>query len=232
MGKIAIEFQNISKQYALGSIGTGTLSRDLNRWWARIRGKEDPYLRIGEENDRSKKATGDFVWALKDINFHVEEGEVLGIIGKNGAGKSTLLKILSRVTSPTAGCIRARGRIASLLEVGTGFHPEMTGRENIYMNGSIMGMTKAEITRKLDEIVAFAGVEKYIDTPVKRYSSGMTVCGWDLLSPPIWSRKFWWWTRCWQWEMRNSKRRLLARCRMYRKERDGQSCLSVITWQR
>ena len=175
MGKIAIEFQNISKQYALGSIGTGTLSRDLNRWWARIRGKEDPYLRIGEENDRSKKATGDFVWALKDINFHVEEGEVLGIIGKNGAGKSTLLKILSRVTSPTAGCIRARGRIASLLEVGTGFHPEMTGRENIYMNGSIMGMTKAEITRKLDEIVAFAGVEKYIDTPVKRYSSGMTV---------------------------------------------------------
>ena len=173
MGKIAIEFQNISKQYALGSIGTGTLSRDLNRWWARIRGKEDPYLRIGEENDRSKKATGDFVWALKDINFHVEEGEVLGIIGKNGAGKSTLLKILSRVTSPTAGCIRARGRIASLLEVGTGFHPEMTGRENIYMNGSIMGMTKAEITRKLDEIVAFAGVEKYIDTPVKRYSSGI-----------------------------------------------------------
>lgn len=119
MGKIAIEFQNISKQYALGSIGTGTLSRDLNRWWARIRGKEDPYLRIGEENDRSKKATGDFVWALKDINFHVEEGEVLGIIGKNGAGKSTLLKILSRVTSPTAGCIRARG--AYCLFAGSGY---------------------------------------------------------------------------------------------------------------
>lgn len=175
MGNIAIEFENISKQYALGSIGTGTLSRDLNRWWAHIRGKEDPYLRIGEVNDRSKKASGDFVWALKDINFKVEQGEVLGIIGKNGAGKSTLLKILSRVTSPTTGCIRAKGRIASLLEVGTGFHPEMTGRENIYMNGSIMGMTKAEITRKLDEIVAFAGVEKYIDTPVKRYSSGMTV---------------------------------------------------------
>lgn len=175
MSNTAIEFENISKQYALGSIGTGTLSRDLNRWWARIRGKEDPYLRIGEVNDRSKKATGDFVWALKDINFKVEQGEVLGIIGKNGAGKSTLLKILSRVTSPTTGCIRARGRIASLLEVGTGFHPEMTGRENIYMNGSIMGMTKREITRKLDEIVAFAGVEKYIDTPVKRYSSGMTV---------------------------------------------------------
>ncbi len=143
MGKIAIEFQNISKQYALGSIGTGTLSRDLNRWWART-WKGRPVSQNREENDRSKKATGDFVWALKDINFHVEEGEVLGIIGKNGAGKSTLLKILSRVTSPTAGCIRARGRIASLLEVGTGFHPEMTGRENIYMNGSIMGMTKAE----------------------------------------------------------------------------------------
>lgn len=175
MSNIAIEFENISKQYALGTIGTGTLSRDLNRWWARIRGREDPYLRIGEVNDRSQKATGDFVWALRDIDFKVEQGEVLGIIGKNGAGKSTLLKILSRVTSPTTGCIRARGRIASLLEVGTGFHPEMTGRENIYMNGSIMGMTKAEITRKLDEIVAFAGVEKYIDTPVKRYSSGMTV---------------------------------------------------------
>lgn len=175
MSNIAIEFENISKQYALGSIGTGTLSRDLNRWWARMRGKEDPYLRIGEVNDRSKKATGDFVWALKDINFKVEQGEVLGIIGKNGAGKSTLLKILSRVTSPTTGCIKVKGRIASLLEVGTGFHPEMTGRENIYMNGSIMGMTKREITRKLEEIVAFAGVEKYIDTPVKRYSSGMTV---------------------------------------------------------
>lgn len=175
MEHIVIEFENISKQYALGNIGTGTLSRDLNRWWAHIRGKEDPYLRIGEVNDRSKKAAGQFVWALKDINFKVEQGEVLGIIGKNGAGKSTLLKILSRVTSPTTGCIRAKGRIASLLEVGTGFHPEMTGRENIYMNGSIMGMMKSEITRKLDEIVAFAGVEKYIDTPVKRYSSGMTV---------------------------------------------------------
>lgn len=175
MSNIAIEFDNISKQYALGSFGTGTLSRDLNRWWARVRGQEDPYLRIGEINDRSRKASSDFVWALKDIDFSVMKGEVLGIIGKNGAGKSTLLKILSRVTTPTTGCIRARGRIASLLEVGTGFHPEMTGRENIYMNGSIMGMTKAEITHKLDEIVAFAGVEKFIDTPVKRYSSGMTV---------------------------------------------------------
>ena len=175
MSNIAIEFNHVGKQYRLGTIGTGTLSHDLNRWWARIRGKEDPFLKIGEVNDRTQKASSDFVWALKDIDFKVEQGDVLGIIGKNGAGKSTLLKVLSRVTSPTTGTIRARGRIASLLEVGTGFHPEMTGRENIYMNGSIMGMTKAEITHKLDEIVDFAGVEKYIDTPVKRYSSGMTV---------------------------------------------------------
>lgn len=170
-----IEFENISKQYQLGNIGTGTLSRDLNRWWARIRGKEDPYLKIGQVNNRASKAEGSFVWALRDINFKVEQGEVLGIIGKNGSGKSTLLKILSRVTSPTTGCIRGRGRVASLLEVGTGFHPEMTGRENIYMNGAIMGMTKVEIDRKLDEIVDFAGVQMYVDTPVKRYSSGMTV---------------------------------------------------------
>lgn len=175
MGNVAIEFNNIGKQYRLGVIGTGTLSRDLNRWWALFRGKEDPYLRIGDENNRSQKASSDYVWALKDIDFKVEQGDVVGIIGKNGAGKSTLLKILSRVTSPTIGNIRVKGRIASLLEVGTGFHPEMTGRENVYMNGSIMGMTKTEITRKLEEIVDFAGVEKYIDTPVKRYSSGMTV---------------------------------------------------------
>ena len=176
MSDIAIKFENISKQYHLGTIGTGTLSHDLNRWWAmNIRGKEDPNLKIGQVNDRAAKATDDYVWALRDIDFEVKQGEVLGIIGKNGAGKSTLLKILSRVTTPTTGRILARGRIASLLEVGTGFHPEMTGRENIYMNGSIMGMTKAEITRKLDEIVNFAGIEKYIDTPVKRYSSGMTV---------------------------------------------------------
>ncbi|MCQ2244971.1 MAG: ABC transporter ATP-binding protein [Bacteroidaceae bacterium] len=175
MPMTAIEFENISKQYQLGNIGTGTLSRDLNRWWARIRGKEDPYLKIGQVNNRASKAESDFVWALRDINFKVEQGEVLGIIGKNGSGKSTLLKILSKVTSPTTGRIRGRGRVASLLEVGTGFHPEMTGRENIYMNGSIMGMTKAEIDRKLDEIVDFAGVQMYVDTPVKRYSSGMTV---------------------------------------------------------
>ena len=172
----AIQFDHIGKLYRLGLVGTGTLSHDLNRWWAtKILRKEDPYLKIGETNDRSKKGSSQYVWALKDITFDVEQGDVVGIIGKNGAGKSTLLKLLSRVTSPTTGAIRARGRIGSLLEVGTGFHPEMTGRENIYMNGSIMGMTKQEITRKLDEIVDFAGVERYIDTPVKRYSSGMTV---------------------------------------------------------
>jgi lipopolysaccharide transport system ATP-binding protein len=175
MSNTVIEFNNVGKQYILGSIGTGTLSQDLNRWWANIRGKEDPYLKIGETNDRTQKGDSRFVWALRDINFKVEQGDVVGIIGKNGAGKSTLLKILSRVTSPTIGDIKIKGRIASLLEVGTGFHPEMTGRENIFMNGSIMGMTKTEIKSKLDEIVDFAGVAKYVDTPVKRYSSGMMV---------------------------------------------------------
>ena len=175
MSNNVIEFDHVGKQYILGSIGTGTLSQDLNRWWAKIRGKEDPFLKIGETNDRTQKGNSDFVWALRDISFNVEQGDVVGIIGKNGAGKSTLLKILSRVTSPTVGSIKVKGRIASLLEVGTGFHPEMTGRENIYMNGSIMGMTKAEINSKFDEIVDFAGVEKYVDTPVKRYSSGMIV---------------------------------------------------------
>jgi len=172
----AIKFENISKQYRLGVVSTQTLSHDLNRWWKmNIRGKEDPYLKIGEVNDRAHKGESEYVWALKDINFEVQQGDVLGIIGKNGAGKSTLLKILSKVTAPTTGTIKAAGRIASLLEVGTGFHPEMTGRENIYMNGAIMGMTKAEITRRFDEIVDFSGVERYIDTPAKRYSSGMTV---------------------------------------------------------
>ena len=172
----AIEFENIGKQYRLGLVSTGTIKHDLNRWWAmNVLHKEDPYLKIGETNVRSQKGHSEYVWALKDINFSVEEGDVVGIIGKNGAGKSTLLKLLSRVTMPTTGTIKVRGRIASLLEVGTGFHPEMTGRENIYMNGAIMGMTKAEISRKLDEIVDFSGCERYIDTPVKRYSSGMTV---------------------------------------------------------
>ncbi len=172
----AIEFENIGKQYRLGVVSTRTLTHDLNRWWqTAILNREDPYLRIGEANDRSSRGQSDYVWALKDINFKVEQGDVVGIIGKNGAGKSTLLKLLSRVTGPTTGEIRARGRIGALLEVGTGFHPEMTGRENIYLNGAILGMTKAEITRKLDEIVDFSGCERYIDTPVKRYSSGMMV---------------------------------------------------------
>lgn len=172
----AIKFENISKQYRLGLVSTRTLSHDLNRWWQmNILRREDPYLQIGEVNDRTHKGNSEYVWALKDINFEVEQGDVVGIIGKNGAGKSTLLKILSKVTAPTTGSIKAKGRIASLLEVGTGFHPEMTGRENIYMNGAIMGMRKSEIDRKFDEIVDFAGVERYIDTPVKRYSSGMTV---------------------------------------------------------
>ncbi|MDD5944022.1 MAG: ATP-binding cassette domain-containing protein [Fibrobacter sp.] len=186
----AIEFENISKQYRLGLVSTGTLSHDLNRFWqTKILHKEDPYLKVGEVNDRTSKGKSDYVWALKDINFKVEEGDVVGIIGRNGAGKSTLLKLLSRVTAPTTGrtalgnfvalvrmvlevdAIRARGRIASLLEVGTGFHPEMTGRENIYMNGAIMGMTRAEICCKPDEIVDFNGYERYLDTPVKRYSN-------------------------------------------------------------
>ena len=175
MSKVILKIENVSKQYRLGQVGTGTISHDLNRWWAKIRGKEDPFLKIGEANDRSKKGDSDYVWALQDINFEVNQGEVLGIIGKNGAGKSTLLKILSRVTSPTTGSIKTRGRIASLLEVGTGFHPEMTGRENVYLNGAILGMTKKEITSKIDEIIQFSGCERYIDTPVKRYSSGMTV---------------------------------------------------------
>ncbi|WP_445457186.1 ABC transporter ATP-binding protein [Flavobacterium sp. HNIBRBA15423] len=172
---IILKAENISKQYRLGTVGTGTLSHDLNRLWHKIRGKEDPYLKVGEVNDRSTKANSDYVWALQDINFEVEQGEVLGIIGKNGAGKSTLLKILSKVTAPTTGVIKSRGRIASLLEVGTGFNPELTGRENIYLNGAILGMTKKEITSKLDEIIEFSGCERYIDTPTKRYSSGMTV---------------------------------------------------------
>jgi lipopolysaccharide transport system ATP-binding protein len=194
---VVIRVEDVSKQYRLGQVGTGTLSADLTRMWARIRGKEDPFLKIGQTNDRTKKATrsesepksgllsrisplaardsSDLVWALKDINFEVKEGEVLGIIGRNGAGKSTLLKLLARVTQPTTGQIKVRGRIASLLEVGTGFHPDLTGQENIFLNGAILGMRKHEINRKLDEIIDFSGCERYINTPVKRYSSGMYV---------------------------------------------------------
>lgn len=174
MAKV-IKVENLSKAYQLGNYGTGTISRDLERTWARIRGKEDPFLKIGEVNNRVTKGDSDVIWSLKDINFEVEQGDAVGIIGRNGAGKSTLLKILSRVTSPTTGSVKIKGRIASLLEVGTGFHPELSGRENIYLNGAILGMRKAEIKRKFDEIVDFAGVERYIDTPVKRYSSGMYV---------------------------------------------------------
>lgn len=197
---VAIRIENVSKLYRLGTVGTGTISHDINRWWHLIRGKEDPYAKIGQVNDRTKKlgaseapeagakssrkalvkrlglvAGPEYVWALKDINLEVNQGEILGIIGRNGAGKSTLLKILSRVTAPTQGTIKTRGRIASLLEVGTGFHPELTGRENIYVNGAILGMRRHEITSQLDEIVEFSGCAKYLDTPVKRYSSGMTV---------------------------------------------------------
>ena len=175
MSDVVIKVENISKQYRLGAVGTGSLAHDLNRTWHRIRGKEDPYLKIGEINDRAVKGSSEYVWALQDINFEVMQGEVLGIIGRNGAGKSTLLKILSRTTTPTTGQIKIKGRVASLLEVGTGFHPELSGRENIFLNGAILGMTRHEIKSKFDEIVDFAGVERYIDTPVKRYSSGMYV---------------------------------------------------------
>lgn len=175
MSDIVLSVENLSKQYRIGEIGTGTLSNDMKRWWAQLRGKEDPFSLVGQVNDRTKKAESDFVWALKDVNFQVKQGDVLGIVGKNGAGKSTLLKLISRITSPTTGSIKIKGRIASLLEVGTGMHPEMTARENIYLNGAIMGMTKREISRKFDEIVDFAGCALYVDTPVKRYSSGMRV---------------------------------------------------------
>ena len=172
----AIKVENLSKIYRLGEIGTGTISRDIERFVkTKILKQEDPYLKIGETNERAKKGASDIVYSLKDINFEIQQGEAVGIIGSNGAGKSTLLKILSRVTSPTIGKINIKGRVASLLEVGTGFHPELTGRENIYLNGAILGMRKKEIDRKFDEILDFSGVERYITTPVKRYSSGMYV---------------------------------------------------------
>ena len=173
MSKTVISVEHLSKRYELGVIGATSLPRDLNRWWARVRGRPDPGLKIGQEDLAAYK--GDYIWALDDVNFKVKQGETLGIIGANGAGKSTLLKVLSQVTAPTKGKVKVKGRIGSLLEVGTGFHPELTGRENVYLNGAIFGMTRAEVERKFDEIVDFSGVERYIDTPVKRYSSGMYV---------------------------------------------------------
>lgn len=175
MSNVVIQIEGLGKQYRLGQVGTTTLADDFKRMWYKALGKEDPFLKIGEENDRTSKSTSDYVWALQDINFSVNQGDVLGIVGKNGAGKSTLLKILSRTTSPSVGEYRIKGRVASLLEVGTGFHPDLTGRENVFLNGAILGMTKSEIRKHFDEIVAFSGVERYIDTPVKRYSSGMYV---------------------------------------------------------
>lgn len=174
MGTV-IKVENLSKQYRLGLVNSSTVKDDLLKFWYKLSGKENQFLNLGEANDRSIKGSSDYVWSLKDINFEVQQGEVLGIIGKNGAGKSTLLKILSKITAPTTGSVKSKGRIASLLEVGTGFHPELTGRENIYLNGAILGMKKKEITQKMDEIIDFAGVERYVDTPVKRYSSGMYV---------------------------------------------------------
>ena len=173
MSKVVIKAENISKQYRLGLVGTGTVKDDLKRWWYNLRGKEDPFLKIGEANDRSSKGESDYVWSLRDINFEINQGDSVGIIGRNGAGKSTLLKILSQVTQPTTGKIYTKGRIASLLEVGTGFHPEMTGRENIYLNGRMMGYSRKEMDERLNGIVEFADIGDFINQPVKTYSSGM-----------------------------------------------------------
>ena len=172
MSDIVIKAENLSKYYRLGVINNGTLFRDIQTWWALKRGKDDPHSKIGQNKyDPTKEG----FWALKDLNFEIHQGDRVGIIGKNGAGKSTLLKILSRITAPTEGSVKIKGRVASLLEVGTGFHGELTGRENIYLNGAILGMKRREVARKLDEIIAFSEIEHHIDTPVKRYSSGMYV---------------------------------------------------------
>jgi len=175
MSDTVIKAENLSKQYRLGTIGTGNLYSDLTRWWYRVRGKEDPFLVFGEANDQTVRGTSDYVWALRNISFEVEQGDLVGLIGKNGSGKSTLLKLLAKITAPTTGVAKLKGRVASMLEVGTGFHPELTGAENVFLNGTIMGMTKKEVKKKFDEIVEFAGVARYIDTPIKRYSSGMSV---------------------------------------------------------
>lgn len=176
MNNTVIKVDNLSKIYRLGEIGSGTLSKDLERWFRmNVLNQEDPFLKIGQTNERSKKGDSNVVFSLRGLDFEIQSGDAVGIIGKNGAGKSTLLKILSRVTAPSTGSVKVKGRVASLLEVGTGFHPELTGKENIFLNGAILGMTKREISSKLDEIVDFSGVERYVDTPVKRYSSGMYV---------------------------------------------------------
>jgi lipopolysaccharide transport system ATP-binding protein len=175
MSEVVIKVEKLSKIYRLGQVGTGTLSHDLNKWWYKILGKDDPYSKISQINDRTKQNNSNYVYALKDVSFQLNKGDVLGIIGKNGAGKSTLLKLISRITSPTYGSIKAKGKIASLLEIGTGMHQEMTARENIFLNGSILGMTKSEISSKFDEIIDFSGCKMYVDTPVKRFSSGMRV---------------------------------------------------------
>lgn len=183
MSDIALKVENLYKRYRLGAVDRHAFKEDVISWWAKMQGKPDPYeqyitsndLAAIQDSEEMKKLKARYVWALQDINFEIKKGEIVGIIGKNGAGKSTLLKILSKTTTPTKGQVKINGRIASLLEVGTGFHGDLTGRENIYLNGAILGMTRHEIKKHLDEIVAFAGVDAYIDTPVKRYSSGMYV---------------------------------------------------------
>ena len=175
MKKTVLKVENLSKIYRLGQVGTGTISHDLNRWWSKIRNKQDPYAKIAQANNRSQFQSSDYFYALKEVDFEVNKGDVVGVIGKNGAGKSTLLKVMSQITIPSSGSIKAKGRIASLLEVGTGMHQEMTARENIFLNGMILGMKKSEIKLRFDDIIDFSGCRMYVDTPVKRFSTGMRV---------------------------------------------------------